>query len=50
MVVHAHFHKLSQFRFDFSMYKRTIVNFRPGEKPDNYSSNDGLYIIVSWVG
>ena len=46
MVVDTQFHKLSLITFDFSMYKRTIVNFRPGENPDNYSSNDSLHVYI----
>ena len=50
MVADTQLHKLSLIIFDFSTYKRTVTNFRPVEKPDNYSINDILNIILSSVG
>ena len=42
------FHTLSLIMFDVSMYKRTVVNFRPGENPIIIAAM--MVHILFWVG
>ena len=48
MLADAQFHKLSLVMFDFSMCNRTIVNFRPGEKPDNFVAAMMVYVLFEY--
>ena len=45
MFLDTQFHPLQLYSISACTNRPILVNVRPGEKPDNYRGNDGLYLV-----